>query len=110
MDEQRTRRVLVRYPISFTGNHGVSIGTIFNLSKGGCAIESGTPVQIGAAITLRLHISVLQQPIEVDEAEVTWTAGQDFGVQFHRLKPPEQERLHRHITDLQQGIQINGAA
>ena len=105
MDEQRERRVLVQYPISFMGNHGVSEGTIFNLSKGGCAIESGTPAQIGAAITLRLYIPALQQPIEVDKAEVTWTAGQDFGVQFRRLRPPEQERLHRHVTDLQQGIQ-----
>lgn len=113
MDEQRARRVLVQYPISFTpfaGNHGVSVGTIYNLSNGGCAIESATSVQIGAALTLRLYISTRQQPIEVDEAEVAWTAGQDFGVQFCRLKLSEQERLHRHITDLQQGIQIDGAA
>jgi hypothetical protein len=100
MDEQRERRVLVQCPISFMGNHGVSSGTIFNLSKKGCAIESATSVQIGATITLRLYIPALPQPIEVDEAEVTWSAGQDFGVQFRRLKPPAQERLHGHIANL----------
>lgn len=103
MEGRREPRVLVRYPISFLGNQGVSEGTLFNLSMGGCAIESTTPVQLGAVLTLRVHSPSQDLPIEVDQAGVTWTAGQDFGAQFLRLEPRERDRLHRLINDLQQG-------
>lgn len=101
MEARRERRVLVRYPISFLGNQGVGEGTLFNLSTGGCAIESATPVQLGAVMTLRVHVPSQDPPIEVDQAGVTWTAGGDFGVQFLRLGSPERDRLHRLINDLQ---------
>jgi hypothetical protein len=41
----------------------------------------------------------------VDRAEVTWTAGDDFGVQFLQLGPQERERLNQVIAELLQGIQ-----
>jgi len=105
MEERRERRLFVQYPISIEGNQGVSKGTLFNLSKGGGAIESTTSVQSGTVLTLRVHLPSLQQPIEVDQAQVTWTAGDDFGVQFIQLGPRERERLNQVIADLLQAIQ-----
>ncbi len=105
MVKQRERRVFVQCPISIEGNQGVSRGTLFNLSPGGGAIESQAPVQSGTVLTLRVHIPSFKQPIEVNQAQVTWTAGDDFGVQFLRLEPDARERLNRLIADLLQGIQ-----
>ena len=105
MLERRERRLFVEYPISIEGNQGVSQGKLFNLSPGGGAIESTTPVQSGTILTLRVHLPSLKQPIEVDRAEVTWTAGDDFVVQFVQLGPQERERLNQVITDLLHGIQ-----
>ena len=105
MKERRERRLFVQYPISIEGNQGVSKGMLFNLSKGGGAIESTTSVQSGTVLTLRVHLPSLKQPIEVDQAQVTWTAGDDFGVQFLQLGPKERERLNEVIADLLQGIQ-----
>ena len=105
MLERRERRLFVECPISIEGNQGVSQGKLFNLSPGGGAIESATPVQSGTILTLRVHLPSLRQPIEVDRAEVTWTAGDDFGVQFVQLGPQERERLNQVITDLLHGIQ-----
>jgi hypothetical protein len=105
MVEQRERRLFVRYPISIEGNQGVSQGTLFNLSTGGGAIGSETPVQRGTILTLRVHLPSLEQPIKVDQAQVTWTAGDDFGVQFLQLGPQDRERLNQVIADLLQGIQ-----
>jgi hypothetical protein len=95
----------VQCPISIKGNQGVNSGVIFNLSPGGAAIESGAVVHSGTILTLRVHQPSLNQPIAVDRAEVTWTAGDDFGVQFLQLGSQEQERLNRVIEDLLQGIQ-----
>jgi hypothetical protein len=105
MVEQRERRLFVQCPISIEGNQGVSKGTLFNLSAGGGAIGSEASVQCGTILTLRVHLPSLKQPIEVDRAEVTWTAGDDFGVQFLQLGPQERERLNQVIADMLQSIQ-----
>jgi hypothetical protein len=39
----------------------------------------------------------------VDQAEVVWTAGDDFGVQFISLGTREQARLSQLIADLLAG-------
>lgn len=107
MDGRRERRLFVQCPISIQGNQGVSSGVLFNLSSGGGAIESGAHVQCGTILTLRVHLPSLQQPIEVKEAEVTWKAGDDFGVQFVQLGPQERERLNQVIEDMIQRIGRN---
>lgn len=109
MEGRRERRLYVQYPISIKGNQGVNSGILFNLSAGGGAIESGAAVQCGTILTLRVHIPSTKQPIEVDQAEVTWKAGDDFGVQFLQLGPQERERLNQVIADLLQGIQQHRA-
>lgn len=102
MEAQRERRMFVQYPVDFLGNQGVGEGRLFNLSKNGGAIESGVPVQRGTLLTLRVHLPSLPQPIAVDQAEVTWTAGEDFGVQFLSLGTRDEARLSQLIAGLQQ--------
>ncbi len=103
MEQRRERRVQVQYPISFEGNQGVSKGKLFNLSMGGCAIESGSYVQVGTTVTLRVYIPTHKEPIHIDRAGVTWSAGQDFGVEFADIDSKEKERLQKLIADLQEG-------
>jgi len=50
-----------------------------------------------------VYVPTHKEPIQVSRAGVTWAAGQDFGVEFMDLDPPERERLQRLIADLQQG-------
>ena len=110
MEAQRERRLFVQYPVVFLGNQGVGEGRLFNLSAGGGAIESGTAVQRGTVLTLRVHLPSLSLPIAVDQAEVTWTAGDDFGVQFLSLGTREQARLSQLIAGLLQNAQRTEAA
>jgi len=109
MEERRERRLFLECPIVFEGNQGVSNGKLFNLSAGGGAIQSDTSVQCGAMLTLRVHLPSLKQPIEVSKAEVTWTAGDDFGVQFLQLGSQERDRLNQVIDDLLKNIRRNQA-
>ena len=111
MEAQRERRLFVQYPVVFLGNQGVGEGKLFNLSMSGGAIEkSGMAVQRGTVLTLRLHLPSLPQPIAVDQAEVTWTTGDDFGVQFLSLGTRDEVRLGQLVAGLQQATQGTEAA
>ena len=102
MDARRYKRYHIKLPISFVGNQGVGEGTLFNISKGGCAIEGGHDVQVGDSITLRLYISSDKQPVQIEQAGVTWKAGSDFGVEFVQVDPEHEQRLSKVIEALQQ--------
>jgi hypothetical protein len=110
MDTQREPRIFVQYPVVFLGNQGVGEGRLFNLSMSGGAIESGVAVQRGTMLTLRVQLPSLPQPIAVDRAEVTWTAGDDFGVQFLSLGTRDEARLSQLIAGLQQDTHGTEAA
>lgn len=102
---RRARRLFVEYPVDILGKQGVGEGKLFNLSMVGGAIESTMPVQRGTLVTLRVHLPSLPQPIAVDQAEVVWTVGNDFGVQFLSLGTREEARLSQLITGLLQDLQ-----
>jgi hypothetical protein len=110
MDTQREPRLFVQYPVVLLGNQGVGEGRLFNLSMSGGAIESGMAVQRGTMLTLRVHPPSLPQPIAVDQAEVTWTAGDDFGVQFLSLGTRDEARLGQLIAGLLQDTHSTEAA
>jgi len=102
MDHTRERRVVVKAPVSFEGKSGTGRGTTFNLSLGGCALESGAGVKMDATIKLNLHIPNDKKPVKVGRAKVTWTAGSDFGVEFLNMAQTGKSRLQRYIEGLQQ--------
>jgi hypothetical protein len=103
MEIPQERRVKVRHPVSFLGNCGVSEGRLLNLSPEGCAVESDTPPEPDTLVPLSVRMLSQDPPIEVELAEVTWTAGRNFGLRFLQLEASQHKRLHRLITDLEQG-------
>jgi len=103
MEKRRERRVLVKDPVSFEGKLGTGRGTTFNLSPGGCAVASTTPVDLQATMKIYLHLPSEKSPLQVDRARVTWRAGNDFGVEFLALTAQEQARLRQYIVGLQDG-------
>jgi hypothetical protein len=73
---------------------GLKPGSLYNLSIGGCAVESLTPVTVGDGLALFIRLPDERSAIKVDHALVRWAARGEFGVQFQSLRPEEQERLH----------------
>ena len=103
VEKRRERRVLVKDPVSFESKLGTGRGTTFNLSPGGCALASKTPVDLESTMKIYLHIPSEKSPLKVDRARVTWRAGDDFGVEFLSLETQERERLQRYIVGLREG-------
>jgi len=94
MEAPRTPRISVRCPLEFTHEEGVTgLGTLFNLSLGGCAVQSDTPVSDNMLVTLRLTPSEGNTPIIIEMGRVRWATMQEFGVEFLIVRQKEREKL-----------------
>ncbi len=102
MEEQRKyQRFDIQLLASFSGNGAAGGGLVTNLSREGCSIASEEPVRPATSLALRLRLPEQHSPLRVDVAEVQWTGAGGFGLQFIRLRPEEQEQLHRFISVLE---------
>ncbi len=105
-DEQRqSQRFWVQFQISLLKD-GVLIGdgTGYDLSAGGCAVESQVKVGKGDQVALQLYLPDHQDPttpLMVEVAVVRWTIQQKLGLEFIRLPSGDQQRLRRYVTTLQ---------
>ncbi len=90
----RSPRIPFRCAVEFTHEEGVTgSGTLFNLSLGGCAVQSDTPVSDNMLVTLRLASSEGSIPISIEMGRVRWATTQEFGVEFLIVLGPEREKL-----------------
>ena len=91
-------------PISFSGE-AQGVGTLYDISYGGCKVESGTLLPIGASVTLRLRVAQAEQPLVIQAGAVAWTAPKKyFGVKFITLQPHEERALSRYLDSLNQAF------
>jgi c-di-GMP-binding flagellar brake protein YcgR len=93
-------KLLSQVPVTFSGNaHGK--GTLYDLSTGGCKVETRNTPALGASLTLQLAVSPEIDPIKIDAAIVGWTIkGQYFGVKFVHVEPTERLLLAQCIARL----------
>ncbi len=98
-ESRKFRRISVELPCWFSGDGPHEwTGTAVNLSSGGCAIRSTTPVQQGQFLRVLLFLSANQTPIEVREAPVRWAANEHFGLEFMTLTSRDASRLQHLLT------------
>lgn len=101
MELRRHQRFPVHFHTVFSGPQlGESVGTIVNLSEGGCRIQSDSQVYTGIQLALGLHLPGEDSPISIEKAAVRWSRGREMGVGFVTVVPPQQERLNHLITRL----------
>lgn len=98
-------RFEVHLPVSFsfcTGSRQGE-GTIYNLSLGGCRIESDTKIERNECLRLRVYVSIIDPPVIVESAVVRWSNSNDCGIEFlvtHK----------EHLDRLQQFLRMLGAS
>lgn len=94
MDLRRHQRFPVHFHSVLSGPKlSESVGTIVNLSEGGCCVETDSQVYTGIQVALRLHVPGEESPILIEQAAVRWTRGRELGVGFITMAPPHKERL-----------------
>ena len=99
--EREPPRFPVQCPIKFSGDLVDEEGTLVNLSKDGGAVATNQQVSKGSYMFLRLHLPDRAPPMKVELAVVRWVIGDVFGLEFIRIQPEEQRRLHKFVRLLE---------
>ena len=105
MDLRRHQRFPVHFQSVFSDSHRVEwVGTVVNVSKGGCLVETDSHVFSGMYVSLRLDVPGETLPILIERAAVRWSRGREVGVGFMTVAPPHQERFDQLIKRLKQEL------
>jgi len=104
------RREYVRIPVwfqlAFSGKQVSGEGTVVNLSRQGCTIETGTLIPRGEPLCLRIYEPDGPPLFEIEAAVVRFIREKSVGLEFVRVQESEMERLGRVIVTLCTGRPI----
>jgi hypothetical protein len=68
-------------------------GATFNLSRGGCAIESDIYAGADEPVSLQITVSSQPTPITIELGKIRWSTRREFGVEFLVVEPASKRRL-----------------
>ena len=100
VDRRQYVRFAARFPVTFTGEGGRGEGTVTDISMGGCALESTSALMPSMVLKLKLRVSELAVPVEVEAAVVRSIRSKIAGLEFVRFAPQEKYRLNQYVAGL----------
>jgi hypothetical protein len=86
-------RYQVKCPVGFVVDGNPGDGLIFNLSRGGCAIETDLFAAVDDPVSLQITVSSQSTPITIELGKVRWATRREFGVEFMVVEPASKRRL-----------------
>jgi hypothetical protein len=93
MSLRRDVRYQVRCPVAFVVDGKPGEGSTFNLSRGGCAIETEMFTAVDDPISLQITVSNQPMPIMIELGKVRWSTRREFGVEFMVVEGVAKRRL-----------------
>ncbi len=101
------RRRGVRFPVQFTfdfsGQHTAGVGTVSDLSVGGCQVNTKTRLYIGTYLPVRLYLPGQEATLKIPQAAVRWAKAQQYGLGFMSMWPEEEAQLRDAVSTLEAG-------
>jgi uncharacterized protein (TIGR02266 family) len=90
-------RVVLGIPVSYRFGNTVAAALTLNISEGGLAIKTTSPLDVGAALKLRFRVPSARTDIEA-QGRVTWVDRRTgMGVQFTALTPGDQAAIDEFV-------------
>jgi len=100
-DRRATPRFRVQFRTTVSGpTQPEGIGTMLDLSTGGCRLKIPFVIAPGLSLELRIHVPGLEWPLMIDEADVEWVSERSSGLSFVRIRQTEQQRLDEVLKNL----------
>ena len=87
------RRVPVHCPVYFYHGYQYGEGTAWNLSCGGCRLDSEVPLVAGAILKVFVMIPEMPCRMMVEQAIVRWSRGQEVGLAIRLIYRADAIRL-----------------
>lgn len=98
-DQRTTPRICVRFRAMVAGSvEAEGTGTILDLSRSGCRLESPLLMLPGLSLELRIAVPGLEWALTIDGADVQWADEETAGLAFVRIRESEQQRLNDVMT------------
>ena len=93
MSLRRDVRYEVKCPVMFVLDGKPGEGSTFNLSRGGCAIETEMFAAVDDPVSLQISVSSQPTPIIIELGKVRWSTRREFGVEFMVVEGASKRRL-----------------
>jgi len=90
-------RVVLGIPVQYRFNNTIAAALTLNLSHGGVAIRTTSPLESGAKVKLRFRLPGSRTDIDA-EGRIAWTDRRvGMGVQFDRVEPAHQTLIDEFV-------------
>jgi uncharacterized protein (TIGR02266 family) len=90
-------RVVLGIPIAYRFGNTIAAALTLNLSRGGIAIRTTSPLDIGSHVRLRFRLPGSKRDIDA-EARVAWSDRRHgMGLQFEKVDPPDQNAIDEFV-------------
>jgi uncharacterized protein (TIGR02266 family) len=90
-------RVVLGIPVAYRFGNTIATALTLNLSRGGIAVRTTSPLEIGARARLRFRLPGGKRELEV-EARVAWSDRRTgMGLQFDRVEPADQSAIDEFV-------------
>ena len=90
-------RVVLGIPVSYRYGNTIAAALTLNLSRGGVAIRTTSPLEPGSRLRVRLRLPGAKREIDA-EARVAWTDRRvGMGLQFERVDPVDQQSIDEFV-------------
>ena len=90
-------RVLLSIPVAYRFGNTIAAALTLNLSKGGLAIRTMTPLDTNSKVRVRFRLAGSKREIEA-ESRVAWTDQRvGMGLQFERVDPAGQRAIDEFV-------------
>lgn len=99
------RRFPVQFSVSYSAGPFNGQGTVWNLSLTGWRLSGDLPMRAGETLSLSVTLPN-QQRINVSEATVRWSRGNEFAVETNQIDAHAKARLQHFVRRLV-GVKIN---
>ena len=90
-------RVVLGIPIQYRFGNTIAAALTLNLSRGGIAIRTTSPLEAGSKIRVRFHMPGSKRDIDAD-GRVAWSDRRvGMGIQFERVDPGHQSLIDNFV-------------
>ena len=101
------RRFPVQCSVTYNAGPFLGQGTVWNLSCTGWRLSGDLPMRPGETLSLTVTLPN-EQRIEIPEAVVRWSRGQEFAVENIVIQPHTHARLQHYVKRLVQELAETG--
>jgi uncharacterized protein (TIGR02266 family) len=90
-------RVILGLPVSYRFSNTIAAALTLNLSKGGVAIRTVTPLEPSTKVWLRFRLPGAKRDVEA-ESRIAWTDRRvGMGLQFEKVEAPDQAAIDQFV-------------